>query len=72
MKARSGFEYFFFSNTVGSLNISEYITNDPIYNVASNSIIKLILKYKKKHPSILTIGEVCKEKTDCFFFIRSR
>ena len=52
----------FFSNIVGSLNIPEYITNDPILDNISDPIIKLIVKYRK-HPSIPTIGEVCKERT---------
>ena len=42
----------FFSNIAGSLNIPEYVTNNPI--------MKLIVKYRK-HPSILIIEEVCKE-----------
>ena len=50
-----------FSNIVGSLNIPEYVTNDPISDNISDPIIKLIVKYRK-HPSILTIGEVCKER----------
>ena len=58
----------FFSNIVGSLNIPEYITNDPIFDNICNSIIKLKVKYRK-HSSILTIGEVCKEKKTCCFFI---
>ena len=51
----------FFSDIVGSLNIPEYIANDPISDNISDPIIKLIVKYRK-HPSILTIGEVCKER----------
>ena len=51
----------FFSNIVGSLNIPEYVTNDPISDNISDPIIKLIVKYRK-HPSILTIGEVCNER----------
>ena len=51
----------FFSNIVGSLNIPEYVTNDPISENISDPVIKLIVKYRK-HPSILTIGEVCKER----------
>ena len=51
----------FFSNIVGSLNIPEYDTSDPISDNISDPIIKLIVKYRK-HPSILTIGEVCKER----------
>ena len=49
----------FFSNIAGSLNIPEYVTNDPISG--NISYIKPIVKYRK-HPSILTIGEVCKER----------
>ena len=51
----------FFSNFVGSLNIPEYVNNGPISDNISDPIIKLILKYRK-HPSLLTIGEVCKER----------
>ena len=51
----------FFSNIVGSLNFPEYVINDPISDNISDPIIKLIVKYRK-HPSILTIGEVCKER----------
>ena len=51
----------FFSNIVGSLHIPEYVTNDPISDNISDPIIKLIVKYRK-HPSILTIGEVYKER----------
>ena len=51
----------FFSNIVGSVNISEYVTNDPVSDNVSDPIIKLIVKYRK-NPSILTIGEVCKER----------
>ena len=51
----------FFLNIVGSLNIPEYITNDPVSDNISDPIIKLIVKYRK-HPSILTIGEACTER----------
>ena len=62
----------FFSDIVGSLNIPEYIANDPISDNISDPIIKLIVKYRK-HPSILTIGEVCKERkqTCCFLIFKS-
>ena len=53
----------YFSNIVGSLNIPEYVTNDPISDNISDPIIKLIVKYRK-HSSILTIGEVCKERKE--------
>ena len=52
-----------FSDIVGSLNISEYVNNDPISDNISDPIIKLIAKYRK-HPSILTIGEVWKERKE--------
>ena len=39
----------------------EYVTNDPISDNICDPIIKLTVKYRK-HPSILTIGEVCKER----------
>ena len=51
----------FFSNIVSSLNFPEYVINDPISDDISDPIIKLIVKYRK-HPSILTTGEVCKER----------
>ena len=51
----------FFSNNVGSLNIPEHITNDPISDNISDPIIKLNVKCRK-HPNILTIGEVCNER----------
>ena len=34
----------FFSNIVGSLNVPEYVTNDPISDNISDPIIKLIVK----------------------------
>ena len=51
----------FFSNIVSSLNVREYVTNDTVSDNISDLIIKLILKYRK-HPSILTIRELCKER----------
>ena len=61
-----------FSDIAGSLNIPKYITNDPISDNISDLIIRLIVKYRK-HPSILTIGEVCKERkqTCCFLIFKS-
>ena len=52
----------FFSNFVTNLKTPEYKDYDIsfIENV-SNPIIRLILKYRN-HPSILTIGEACKNK----------
>ena len=53
---------FFFSNIVTNLKIPEYKDYDISFNEnVSDPIIKLILKYRN-HPSILTIGEVCKNK----------
>ena len=53
----------FFSNIVTDLKILAYVdSNSNLENVA-DPIIKLILKYRD-HPSILAIGEVCKEKSD--------
>ena len=51
----------FFPNIVGSFNFPEYVTNDPISDNISDPIIKLIIKYRR-HPGILTIGEVCRER----------
>ena len=51
----------FFSNILGSLKIPEYVTNDPISDNISDPIVKLIVK-NRKHPSILTIVEVYKER----------
>ena len=53
----------FFSNIVGSLNIPEFATNDTISDNISDSIIKLIVKYRKQS-SILARGEVCKERKE--------
>ena len=53
----------FFSNIVGSLDIPKYVTSNPISDYINDPIIKLIVKHRK-HPSILTIGEVCKERKE--------
>ena len=56
----------FFSNIVTNLKIPAYVdSNSNLENVA-DPIINLILKYRD-HPSILAIGEVCKEKSDSPF-----
>ena len=56
----------FFSNIVTNLKSPAYVdSNSSLENVA-DPIIKLILKYRD-HPSILAIGEVCKEKSDSPF-----
>ena len=55
------FECSFFSNIVTNLKIPEHKDyNISLNENVSDPIIKLILKYKN-HPSILTIGEVCKK-----------
>ena len=55
-----------FLNIVTNLKIPAYVdTNSNLENVA-DPIIKLILKYTD-HPSILAIGELCKEKSDSPF-----
>ena len=52
----------FFSNIVKNLKIPEYKPhNDSLHENVSDPIIKIILKYRY-HPSIFTIGEVCKKK----------
>ena len=56
-----------FSNIVGSLNIPEWVTNDPLSDNVSESIIKLIVKYRK-HPRKINIGDVCREKKTGYFF----
>ena len=48
MKTQLTFRIPFFSNIVGSRNIPEYVTNDPISDNISDPIIKLIVKYWKK------------------------
>ena len=50
----------FFSNIVTNLKIPEYADYDPIANNISDSILKVIVRYRN-HPSILTIEEVCKK-----------
>ena len=56
----------FFSNIVTNLKISAYADSNSNLENVTDPIIKLILKYRD-HPSILTIGEVCKEKSDSPF-----
>ena len=56
----------FFSNIVTNLKIPAYADSNSNLENVSDPIIKLILKYRD-HPSILTIGEVCKEKSDSPF-----
>ena len=56
----------FSSNIVTNLKIPEYVDYDPIANNISIPILKAILRYRN-HPSIITIGEVCK-KTHKFSF----
>ena len=56
----------FFSNIVTNLKIPAYADSNSNLENVSHPVIKLILKYRD-HPSILTIGEVCKEKSDSPF-----
>ena len=52
----------FFSNIVKNLKIPGYrLHNDSLFENVTDAILKVILKYRN-HPSILTIGEVCKNK----------
>ena len=50
----------FFSNIVVNLSIPEYVTNDPISDNISDSIINLIVKYRN-HPSIFFIEKFAKK-----------
>ena len=56
----------FFSNIVTNLKIPAYADSNSSLENVSDPIIKLTLKYRN-HPSILTLGEVCKEKSDSPF-----
>ena len=52
----------FFSNIAKNLKIPGYRPyNDSLFENISHPILKVILKYRN-YPSILTIGEVCKNK----------
>ena len=54
----------FFSSIVKNLKIPGYRPhNDSLFENVSEVILKVILKYIN-HPSILTIGEVCKNKSN--------
>ena len=54
----------FFSSIVKNLKIPGYRPhNDSLFENVSEVILKVILKYRN-HPSILTIGEVCKNKSN--------
>ena len=50
----------FFSNVVTNLKIPEYAGYDPNAKNISHPILKVIARYRN-HPSIITIGEVCKK-----------
>ena len=50
----------FFSNIVVNLSIPEYVTNDPISDNISDSIINLIVQYRN-HPSIFFIEKFAKK-----------
>ena len=51
----------FFSNIVKNPGYRPH--NDSLFENVSDPILKVILKYRN-HPSILTIGEVCKNKSN--------
>ena len=52
----------FFLSIVTNLKIPEYTDNNSNSENITDPKIKIILKYRN-HPSILTIGEVCKERS---------
>lgn len=52
---------------MGSLNIPECVTNDPLSDNVTESIIKLIAKYRKR-PRKINIADVCKEKKQVAFY----
>ena len=56
----------FFLSIVINLKISEYTGNNSNSENITDPIIKVILKYRN-HPSILTIGEVSKERSTSLF-----
>ena len=57
-----------FSSIITNLKIPEYTDSNFNYENITDLIIKVILKFRN-HPSILTIGEVCKERcTSSFSF----
>ena len=54
----------FFSNIVKNLKIPGYRPhNDSLFENVSDPILQVILKYRN-HPSILPIGEVCKNRSN--------
>ena len=54
----------FFSNIIKNPEIPGYRPhNDSLFENGFNPILKVILKYRN-HPSILPIGEVCKDKSN--------
>ena len=50
----------FFSNVVTNLKIPEHPDFDPNANNINDPILKIIVRYRN-HPSILTVGELCKK-----------
>ena len=52
----------FFSSIVTNLKILEYTDNNSNSENITNPTIKVVLKYRN-YPSILTLGEVCKERS---------
>ena len=57
----------FFSNIVSDLKILDYNNCDPLVESIQEPVLKATLKYRN-HPSILTMGQVCK-RTSMFFQI---
>ena len=60
----------FFSNIVSDLNYNynntDYNNYDLMVENIQESVLKAIVKYRN-HPSILTLGEVCKQNHSIFF-----
>ena len=52
----------FFSNIICDLKIPDYNNCDPLEENIQEPVLKAIVKYRN-HPSILTIGEVCKKNS---------
>ena len=62
-----------FLKLIGSLNIPDYVTNDPISDNISDLIIKLIVRYRKhpKHTHYRRSMQRKKREACCFFIFRS-
>ena len=60
------FQITFSSNIVQNLNISRYSNDEPLVSNTNEAILNAILKYRN-HPSIIAIGNKCKDKGDLNF-----